>query len=165
MKIVQLALTIFLALCLAVLMPVERAVGQADTRDQKLIKSEKAGRSEGHPLLLKYPKLTAEPFGKGIFAHVYAGGRLRESQEQLEAWAKNPYIAGTQLSFSWLQLEPKPGEYRWDLIEQQMEVWAQNGKKCWIEVSTASKRDKGDGGKPRGAPDWVYLNGVPKIQA
>ncbi len=112
----------------------------------------------------KYPKLPAKPFGKGIFAHVQAGGKTREKPAEMAALAANPHVAGTQLSYSWKMLAPKEGEYRWDLIEEHMEVWAKAGKKCWIEVSTASKRDTADAGV-RGAPDWVYQKGVPKIQA
>ncbi len=112
----------------------------------------------------KYPQLPAKPLGKGIFAHVQAGGKTRERPEDIAALAANPCIAGTQLSYSWKMLAAKEGEYRWDLIETHLEPWAQAGKKCWIEVSTASKRDRQAGGV-RGAPDWVYQRGVPKIQA
>ncbi|MSU59819.1 MAG: hypothetical protein EXS35_16905 [Pedosphaera sp.] len=113
--------------------------------------------------------LSPRPFGKGIFGHVYHGGKTLERPEGIAALAANPFIAGTQLSYSWVQLEPKPGEYRWDFIEQAMEPWAKAGKKCWIEVATASKRDTAErdtaerGG--RGAPLWIYEQGVPKIQA
>ncbi len=113
----------------------------------------------------KHPLLPDRPFGAGIFAHVYAGGKQRESREQVETWAKNPSIAGTQLSYSWIQLEPERGDYRWELIEAPMEPWAQAGKKCWIEIATASKRDTAGSGGSRGAPAWIYEQGVPRIQA
>lgn len=110
----------------------------------------------------KYPKLQDRPFGKGIFAHVRRTGNTKPvTKDQIDMWVKNPYIAGTQLSYSWVELEPKEGEYRWDIIERDMEPWAQEGKKCWIEVMTANKRDKI--GK-RGTPDWVFEKGVPKVQ-
>ncbi len=111
----------------------------------------------------KYPQLSAKPFGKGIFAHVQAGGKTRERPEGIAALAANPFIAGTQLSYSWKMLAPAEGEYDWNLIETHLEPWAKAGKKCWIEVSTASKRDREADGV-RGAPDWVYQQGVPKIQ-
>ncbi len=113
----------------------------------------------------RFPQLPLRPFGKGIFAHVYHGGRLRERDDAMAALAKNPHVAGTQLSYSWTMLEPTSGEYRWDLIEQAMEPWAQAGKKCWIEVATASKRDTAERGSGRGAPLWIYEQGVPRIQA
>jgi hypothetical protein len=114
-------------------------------------------------VLEKYPRLTRRPFGKGVFAHVRRSGNVRPaSSEQITAWARHPHIAGTQLSYSWTELEPRRGEYRWDLIETDLDPWAREGKKCWLEVSTANKRDATG---TRGTPDWVFEQGVPRIQA
>ena len=33
----------------------------------------------------KYPKLPPQPFGKGVFAHVRAGGKVRESEQAIRA--------------------------------------------------------------------------------
>jgi len=110
----------------------------------------------------KYPRLQAEPFGKGIFAHVRAGGKIRGSAESIQALAANPHIAGKQLSYTWFELEPADGDYRWEIIERDMDVWAQHGKKCWLEVSTAFRWDVSG---RLGVPEWVYQKGVPKIQA
>ena len=111
----------------------------------------------------EYPNLQDKPFGKGIFAHVRrVSGKTVGSKGEIDTWAANPYIAGTQLSYAWAELEPKEGEYRWDIIEKDMEPWARAGKKCWIEVSTANQRDKaGD----RVTPAWIFERGVPKIRA
>ena len=111
----------------------------------------------------KYPKLPEKPFGKGIFAHVRkASGRTSESIKQITAWAENPYIAGTQLSYTWAELEPKENQYRWDIIERDMEPWAMAGKKCWIEISTAQWRDKTG---TRVSPAWIFDRGVAKVHA
>ena len=111
-----------------------------------------------------YAGLTTEPFGFGIYANVRSGfkGVYKEDQETIERWAKNPYISGTQLNFLWGELEPKEGRYRWDLIEEGLEVWASNGKKCWTEIPTAGRWAK-PGRHP--TPEWAYEKGVPKIQA
>ncbi len=115
------------------------------------------------PILAKYPRLTAQPFGKGVFAHVRRSGNTRPARSQaIEAWSKHPNIAGTQLSYSWTELEPEHGRLRWELIEADLEPWAREGKKCWIEISTANKRD--DTGA-RGTPGWVFDAGVPRVQA
>ena len=113
-------------------------------------------------LLKKYPNLSDQPFGKGVFAHVRAGGKIRSDDATISKWASNPWIAGTQLSYCWSELEPSRGVYRWDIIEKDMERWAQSGKKCWLEVSTAFRWDRSG---RLGVPEWVYAAGVPKIQA
>jgi hypothetical protein len=107
----------------------------------------------------QYPKLQAQPFGRGIFAHVRTG-RRPTSPETIEEWARNPYIAGSQLSYSWADLEPTQGGYRWDVIEGDLEPWAKEGKKCWIEIRTAERRDR-EG--RHGSPAWVFEKGVPKV--
>lgn len=112
----------------------------------------------------KYPNLQDKPFGKGVFAHVRRTGNTNPaSKDQIEEWAKEPYIAGTQLSYSWAEIEPQEGKYQWDIIEKDMEPWAREGKKSWIEVTTANKRDKTDSG--RGTPEWVFQKGIPKVKA
>ncbi|MCF7848394.1 MAG: hypothetical protein K9M45_06045 [Kiritimatiellales bacterium] len=110
----------------------------------------------------KYPLLSPEPFGKGVFGHVRAGGKIRGTTDAIRELAENPFIAGTQLSYTWSELEPKEGEYRWDIIEKDMDVWARNGKKCWLEVATAFRWDRSG---RLGVPAWAYQKGVPKIQS
>jgi len=102
-----------------------------------------------------------EPFGRGIFAHIDSKDRMKP--EQIEALAKNPYIDGNQLSYSWSTLEPQQGQYQWELVEKDMEVWAQNGKKCWIEIRTASKRATPGSGRENPTPEWVFKSGIPVV--
>jgi hypothetical protein len=108
----------------------------------------------------RYPKLQAAPFGKGIFAHVKTQSTTATTGDTVAELVKNPYVAGTQISYSWADLEPAEGDYQWDRIEQDLEPWAKEGKKCWIEIRTAERRDRE--GK-RGTPAWVYAKGVPKV--
>lgn len=112
-------------------------------------------------VLKKYPKLSREPFGRGIFAHVRRpGGRVAGDVPEIAA---NPHVAGTQLSYMWAELEPEQGSYCWDVLEADMHVWAEHGKKCWIEISTTDRRAVGRAAR-LGTPDWVFAAGVPKVQ-
>ena len=116
-------------------------------------------------VLAKYPKLPPAPVGKGIFAHVKATtGELRHDPEVVRSWAGHPHISGTQLSYCWARLEPEPRQYRWDIIEADMDIWARNGKKCWLEVSTAGRWWANSECDP-GTPQWVYDQGVPFVKA
>jgi hypothetical protein len=113
----------------------------------------------------RYPKLTSRPFGKGIFAHTRRSGNANPaSRDEIERFCRHPFIAGTQLAYSWEELEPSPGDYQWQLIDADMHPWAVQGKKVWIEISTANKRDIGQESM-KGAPDWIFDLGVPRIQA
>jgi hypothetical protein len=109
----------------------------------------------------RYPKLQPAPFGRGVFAQVRTT-RKPTSPDKIEEWSTTPFIAGAQLSYSWADLEPTEGRYRWDLVESDLEPWAREGKKCWIEIRTAEKRDR-EGG--RGTPRWVFEKGIPKVGA
>ena len=112
----------------------------------------------------RYPKLASEPFGRGIFAHARRPGGRPARGPPIADLARNPYIAGSQLSYTWSELEPDDGAYRWDLIDADLEPWARAGKKCWIEISTCDKRAVGRFA-PLGTPNWLFSRGVPKIQA
>jgi len=119
--------------------------------------------SNADAILQAYPKLSPTPFGKGIFAHVRRpGGRIRSVMPVSEL-AKVPHVAGSQLSYTWPELEPSSGEYQWDVIERDLEVWAREGKKCWIEISTCNRRGVGEHAA-LATPMWIYEEGVPKIQ-
>jgi len=111
-----------------------------------------------------YPRLAKKPFGFGIYPNVRAGfkGVYRQDARTIEEWANNPYVSGTQLNFLWGELEPKQGKFRWDMIEEGLEVWARNGKKCWLEIPTAGRWAR-PGQHP--TPQWAYEKGVPKIKA
>ncbi|MCX7017357.1 MAG: hypothetical protein NTW86_33135, partial [Candidatus Sumerlaeota bacterium] len=123
------------------------------------------GASGFEAALKKYPKLQPRPFGKGIFAHVKAvTGEMRHPPEVIQAWAEHPYVTGTQLSYCWTQLEPAEGECRWDIIEEHLDLWARNGKKCWLEVSTAGRWWRGTPCDPA-TPQWVFDQGAAFVKA
>jgi len=139
------------------------AQGASLARGANVVSSDRPA-SKFDAVLRKYPKLPPLPVGKGIFAHVKATtGEYRHPPEVLQTWAAHPYISGTQLSYCWAPLEPHEGEYRWDVIEKDMDLWAGNGKKCWLEVSTAGRWWKNTPCDPA-TPQWVFDKGAPCVK-
>ncbi len=78
--------------------------------------------------------------------------------------ATNPAIAGTYLGYYWTQLEPQQGQYNWDLVNQQMKPWVDNGKNVILRVATAGWT-KWDANADSGhaTPQWVYNQGVSSV--
>ncbi|MFJ9905247.1 LysM peptidoglycan-binding domain-containing protein [Streptomyces sp. NPDC101152] len=78
--------------------------------------------------------------------------------------ATDPDIAGRSLVYYWSQLEPRPGVYRWDLIDRDLRPWAAAGKKVVLRVSAAgwAKWDPA-AGSGHGTPAWVYAQGVTSV--
>ena len=120
---------------------------------------------EFEAVLQKYPRLQPRPFGKGVFAHVRGvTGEQRFDPPLVLSWAEHPHVTGTQLSYCWTQLEPDEGECRWDIIEKDMDLWANNGKKCWMEISTAGRWWRNTPFDPA-TPKWVFEKGAPFVKA
>jgi len=78
--------------------------------------------------------------------------------------ATDPDLAGRSLVYYWAQLEPKPGVYRWDLIDKDIAPWAAAGKKVILRVSTSgwASWDKA-ADSAHGTPAWVYSQGVEHV--
>ena len=78
--------------------------------------------------------------------------------------ATNPAIAGTYLGYYWSQLEPQQGQYNWDLIDQQMQPWIDNGKNVILRVATAGWTNWDPSSNSGNAtPQWVYDLGVSSV--
>jgi hypothetical protein len=56
----------------------------------------------------------------------------------------NPYVSGISVRFSWANLEPSPGSYRWDLIDNVIAQAKSADKLAMIRVLSGIN-----------APDWV----------
>jgi hypothetical protein len=141
------------------------ARSEVPQKPRKKREQEPAASTTSGDVRARYPKLSEKPFGRGVFAHARRSGNANPAKPaEIRRWAQHPDIAGTQLAYSWEELEPSAGEYRWDVIESDMDPWAKHGKKVWIELSTANKRDVGSKGN-KGSPDWVFEAGVPKVVA
>lgn len=78
--------------------------------------------------------------------------------------ATDPDVAGRSLVYYWGQLEPQPGVYNWNLIDQDMAPWVAAGKKVILRVATAgwASWDK-SADSAHGTPDWVYAQGVKSV--
>jgi LysM repeat protein len=96
--------------------------------------------------------------------HLAFQGIFAFSGPNSAALAHDPDIAGRSLVYYWAQLEPRPGVYRWDLIDRDLRPWAAAGKKAILRVSAAGwanwDRAAGSG---HGTPFWVYAQGVTSV--
>ncbi|MFC0439681.1 beta-galactosidase [Kutzneria buriramensis] len=101
------------------------------------------------------PTTTADANFHGIYA--FSGGNTPDL-------AGDPDVAGRSLVYYWAQLEPQPGVFRWDLIDQDMAPWVAAGKKVILRVSTAgwASWDK-QADSAHGTPAWVYAQGVKSV--
>jgi hypothetical protein len=109
----------------------------------------------GSPSQQKGSTTTAGSF-EGIYA--FSGGNSADL-------ATDPDVAGRSLTYYWAQLEPQRGNYRWDLIDHDMQPWVAAGKKVILRVSAAgwASWDKA-ANSADGTPAWVYAQGVESVK-
>ncbi len=67
----------------------------------------------------------------------------------------HPHVDGALLRFRWAELEPKQGEYRFEVVEERIAPWVAAGKKIIIGIMPTAQRA---GFTPR----WVFRH-VPAI--
>ena len=105
------------------------------------------------------PTATATAHTSPAFKGIYAF-----SSGNSAALAADPDVAGTSLVYYWAQLEPRPGAYRWDLIDKDIAPWAAADKKVILRVSAAgwASWDKA-ADSAHGTPAWVYAQGVKSV--
>ncbi|WP_089098550.1 hypothetical protein [Streptomyces hyaluromycini] len=98
---------------------------------------------------------SAAPSFRGVYA--FSGGNTPDL-------ATDPDVAGRSLVYYWAQLEPRPGQYCWNLIDQDMKPWVAAGKKVVLRVSAAgwAKWDTA-ADSAHGTPAWVYAQGVKSV--
>jgi len=109
----------------------------------------------------EHTKAQPVPKGKGIFVKVHHG----RSQTDLAGLIQNPYIAGASDHFFWSELEPREGEYHWEILEEFMAPWAKVNKKVVLALGTAGKLKWGKNPYARyGTPEWVFQKGVRKME-
>ncbi|HLZ57815.1 MAG TPA: beta-galactosidase [Ktedonosporobacter sp.] len=75
----------------------------------------------------------------------------------------DPSIVGTYLGYYWSQLEPQKGQYNWNIIDQDMKPWIDNGKHVTIRISTAGWKSWQPPYSGNGTPQWVYAQGVSSV--
>jgi hypothetical protein len=71
----------------------------------------------------------------------------------------NRSVVGGVLLFSWADLEPTHGSFRWDLIDAKALPWVSHGKKIAIRIQTAGPDSKG----VTSTPSWLFNLGVPSV--
>ncbi|MFD4503834.1 hypothetical protein [Streptomyces sp. NPDC058457] len=98
---------------------------------------------------------SAAPSFRGVYA--FSGGNTSDL-------ATDPDVAGRSLVYYWAQLEPRQGQYCWNLIDQDMKPWVAAGKKVVLRVSAAgwAKWDTA-ADSAHGTPAWVYAQGVKSV--
>lgn len=85
----------------------------------------------------------------GIFSvrNISASNRLEDVSE-----LNLPYVAGLSVRFRWEDIEPKPGEFDWSLLEKAHELTVASNKLLMIRVIAGTF-----------SPGWIYGQGVQKI--
>lgn len=103
------------------------------------------------------PPPTSTPTGfHGVFAF---------NTGNSSALASHPDIAGTELGYYWSQLEPQQRQYNWNLIDNDMKPWIDNGKQVTLRIKTAGWTKWQPPFSQKGTPQWVYDLGVPFVTA
>jgi hypothetical protein len=79
------------------------------------------------------------------------------------AFSDDSLVAGTYLGYYWAQLEPQNGQYNWQLIDNDMKPWVNNGKHVILRVSVAGWTHWQPPDSGQGTPQWVYNRGVASV--
>lgn len=61
----------------------------------------------------------------------------------------HPHVDGVLLRFSWAELEPRRGKFRFDIVEQRIAPWVKARKKVIVGISLTAQREGF-------TPDWVF---------
>jgi hypothetical protein len=95
--------------------------------------------------------------GKGIFTKY--PGNLRRVPEHAK---QNPLVTGIEAKIVWAELEPKKGQYAWNLIDEFLAECRQYGKQAAFKFWTVSGKVMNDGqlarGRGKAGADVVYQN-------
>jgi len=89
----------------------------------------------------------------GIWCWYSTGGAPNKWNGKIEATETYSNMRGVPIVVGWNELEPKEGVYNWDLIDDIIKKAAANNKYVftllWLNPTE---------------PDWLYENGVPKVE-
>jgi hypothetical protein len=103
------------------------------------------------------PPVTTPPTGfKGVFAF--------NNMANPTLFVDNPGVVGTVITDYWARLNPAPGVYAWDIIDNYIKPWAAAGKQIILRVSTAGwKNWQPQLNSKQGTPQWALDQGVPFV--
>jgi len=114
-------------------------------------------------LVLAAPAYAADPpkgpRGSGVFLHLQFAARAGGVPASL---MDHPLVDGARYSLNWAELEPREGQYNWDLIEKILREWGARGKHVIVAVKTAQKGGHSPTSKSA-TPDWVFAAGAKKV--
>jgi len=99
------------------------------------------------------------PLGYGLFQRLGPDDMKQGNTPHID----NPVVAGAAYYLGWARLEPKEGEYKWDILEKLIQPWQEKGKRVIFRIDVISKRPQPD--LPSGTPDWVFASGAKKLMA
>lgn len=97
--------------------------------------------------------------GSGVFLHLQFSARSGGVPTSL---MDHPLVDGARYSLNWAELEPREGQYNWDIIEKILAEWAARGKHVIIAVKTAQKGGHSPTSKSA-TPDWVFAAGAKQV--
>jgi hypothetical protein len=105
--------------------------------------------------IVSWTVLPRESQGSGVYQQQFA--------ENLTNNVTNPYLDGVVAPFPWSEVEPREGEFRWNIIEDAIQPWVKAGKKVILSIFTGSV---GTIGKTiaQATPEWVFAAGAAKMK-
>jgi Concanavalin A-like lectin/glucanases superfamily/Beta-galactosidase len=73
-------------------------------------------------------------------------------------------LAGADMEWSWAKVEPKEGDYNWQLVDQNIGVWTARGKQVILRFSTGGQAKWSSSVNGSYTPSWVFDNyHVPRV--
>ncbi|MEW6103576.1 MAG: putative Ig domain-containing protein [bacterium] len=81
--------------------------------------------------------------------------QLFRKNDDIDANIDNPYLAGAKIATIWSNIQPKEGVFDWSVIDGDMKIWTEAGKKVRLAVYISSYA----GWSPElkcATPEWVF---------
>lgn len=97
--------------------------------------------------------------GYGIFQTMHYTDRVNDPAKNIDS----PYLSGAEFIYTWAELEPSEGKFRWDIIDTPMAPWVKKGKRIILSFRTVVPKGKGPTQKSA-TPSWVYNAGAQGIE-
>lgn len=99
------------------------------------------------------------PHGLYVWNPYEVQGGNYKSEIEDKVIGKDPTLCGASLLVNWKQVEGQRGVFNWNLVEYQAKPYVQAGLRVNLLFVDAAETQNGDA-----TPDWVYSDGVQKIQ-
>ncbi len=94
----------------------------------------------------------------GYFAVIKPSDNNRT--EYLNELLSKPYINGLSVTYTWQDLEPVEDTFKWELIDQVLDLCAKNNRTAIIRISTSGMDPNPD---TNDTPKWVFDGGAKAI--